>query len=353
LRELPITGELLVNVGESVAAQQKIGRSVLPGELLVLRLPEMMSLDSNEVMSGLLVREGESVRQGQTISEVTGLFGLFKTVATAPFDGVIEHIASIGHVTLRLPSRELLVDAYISGKVVESVAGQSVMIECECAYVQGVFGVGGAKYGKIVALVDSFDRSLTVADLPHKCAGDIIVGGATVSVDVLEALKNLQVAGLVTGSIDSMTLNYFLGYELGAALTGNEDVPFTLIVTEGFGSLAMSRKVRVIFKENDGKLASINGATQVRAGSLRPEIIIPLQETSEDNIDPILEDEQQGLAVGRQVIIIRAPYFGAIGTVLELPVQPIKLPTGAFSRIAVVEISDQPVIVPRANIELS
>jgi hypothetical protein len=325
---------------------------MLPGELLVIRLPESTGLDPEEVRDGLKVKEGETISEGQVICEVTGLFGFFRTIARFPVAGVVEHFSpTTGHVSVRLSPRELTVSAYVSGRVVECRGSQSVTIECYCDFVQGVFGVGGACHGNLLVLEDTFNGALTEDNIPGDCRGKVVVGGSNVSVKALKALAKSGAVGLVTGSIDNHTLSEFLQFDLGIALTGDEDLPFTVIITEGFGSLEMSSRARDIFIHNNGRFVSIDGTTQVRAGAVRPEVVMPLD--GEPNTISVISKSSEGLNIGSMVRIIRAPFFGKIGTIADLPVNPMKLPTGAYSRVARVHIGDEIAIVPRANLEVT
>jgi len=126
---------------------------------------------------------------------------------------------------------------------------------------------------------------------------------------------------------------------------------FTLILTEGFAKLAMSDRVFNILKQNEGREAAINGATQVRAGVIRPEVIIPLEESYIK--EEIETKESDKVKIGSIVRVIRYPYFGAIGTVVELPVELHKIETESPVRIVKIRLSDGRIItVPRANIEI-
>ena len=87
--------------------------------------------------------------------------------------------------------------------------------------------------------------------------------------------KEMGVAGLVVGGIHDKDLRALLGYDLGVAITGTEQVGFTLILTEGFGTIPMAAKTFSLLSAHAGQQASISGATQIRAGVIRPEIIIP------------------------------------------------------------------------------
>jgi hypothetical protein len=143
-----------------------------------------------------------------------------------------------------------------------------------------------------------------------------------------------------------------LGREIGVAITGTEEVGFTLIITEGFGRIPMAMRTFELLKAKTGFLASINGATQIRAGVVRPEVIVPLEQAggASDGSDI---PGKQGLSVGDTVRIIRAPHFGKLATVRELPPEPREIPTESRVRVLVAEFSDgSRVIVPRSNVEI-
>jgi outer membrane lipoprotein SlyB len=61
------------------------------------------------------------------------------------------------------------------------------------------------------------------------------------------------VKGVIVGGINGVTINEFLGYEIGVAITGHEDVGLTLIITEGFGRMRMSDRTFNLLKKNEGK----------------------------------------------------------------------------------------------------
>jgi hypothetical protein len=98
-------------------------------------------------------------------------------------------------------------------------------------------------------------------------AGKVIVGGSLVTYEALERARKVKVKGIVAGGAKMEDLEKILKTRIGVAITGRENLEFTLILTEGFGKLPMSETAFKILKENEGKTAAVNGATQVRAGS--------------------------------------------------------------------------------------
>jgi Fe2+ transport system protein FeoA len=144
-------------------------------------------------------------------------------------------------------------------------------------------------------------------------------------------------------------LTTFTGEEIGVAITGQEEVGITLIITEGFGKMTMSQRTFELLKEFEGYLASVNGATQIRAGVLRPEIIIPHEGLEEGASEAL----SQGMVPGTPIRIIRQPYFGAIGKVHSLPVELQQLESESKVRVVNIELEDgEVVMVPRANVEI-
>jgi len=351
LRELPLAGEVLVKVGDRVSASQEVARAFLPGELYIMRLPEKMGIESFEVVKGLKVKEGDAVEEGTLLCEHAGFFGWLKTRFHSSAKGVIEFISErTGHIGVRSASKPVTLAAYISGEVVAVDPLKSAVIQTTGALVQGIFGVGGERAGTLTLLSVSESQPLEVKDLPSNCQGLVLVGGASASAEVLLEAALRGAAGLVVGSVDDQALKKFVGHDIGIALTGDEKVSMTLIVTEGFGFLPMSARIVELLKEFAGKEVSINGATQVRAGALRPELIVSEVAASARSVATQFET---GLNIGSMVRLIRVPYFGMRGEVVELPHAMEEIPTGAHARILRARLADGSVVtVPRANVEL-
>jgi hypothetical protein len=156
----------------------------------------------------------------------------------------------------------------------------------------------------------------------------------------------------VCGGFAYQDVKELLGYDVGVAVTGSEALATTLVVTEGFGDIAMARATYELLTSLAGKQASINGATQIRAGVIRPEVIV----TGAVEADAGLAADAQGLEVGAPVRCIRAPYFGRIGTVSALPVQLETMPSETKVRVLEVAFADktgtEKIVVPRANVEV-
>jgi hypothetical protein len=183
--------------------------------------------------------------------------------------------------------------------------------------------------------------------------GCIIIGGARVTKDAIDRAKTVGAAAIVTGGMDDQDLRNVLGYDLGVAITGSEKIGLTIIITEGFGEIAMAKRTFQLLASHIGREAAVNGSTQIRAGVMRPEVLIPLKSDAKAHGLPSVGPSEGALDVGRQVRIIRDPYFGVIGTVSAMPHELATLDSGSKARVLEVKFeSGQKAFVPRANVEL-
>ena len=352
MRRLPIAGEVKVSVGDTVSADDVVAETSLPGDINPINLANMMSLPPKDVVECMLKKEGDPISKDEPLARSKGMFGMFRTIAHSRYEGTVETISPVtGQVIIRGAPLPVEVRAYVGGQVVSVREHEGCEIEADVAYVQGIFGVGGETHGRIMMACDSHDQEVTAAMVTDDMKGAIVIGGARMSVESIEKGRNVGAAAIISGGIDDEDLKNLLGYDLGVAITGRENLGITVIVTEGFGKIAMAERTFAMLKDHVGQEASVNGATQIRAGVMRPEVIIPLAQVP-DNVHG--RDSESGeLAVGRTLRVIRDPWFGMIGEVSALPAEPQVLGSGSKARVLEVKFpSGETAIVPRANVEL-
>jgi hypothetical protein len=352
-RRLPIKGEVLVQEGEVVQPDTVVARALLPGILQTVRVAQTLGIEPKQIHSVLKVKEGDTVEKDQVIAETKGFLGLFRGVAKSPVPGTVELISDVtGHVGVRQPPTVIEVNAYVQGRVVKILPQEGAVVETQGALIQGIFGVGGERRGALRILVSRPDETLTAQHIPDDVAGQILVGGAAVEADAITCAAERGAVGIVAGGIRDTDLVRYLGRDIGVAITGSEDIPLSIILTEGFGAIQMATRTFRLLKSLEGKTASINGATQIRAGVIRPEIIVPLEDPSHLPESPPAR-EAQTLDIGSVVRIIREPYFGRLGTVVELPPELMEIESGTHARVLKAELDGGAIaVVPRANVEI-
>ncbi len=355
-RVLPIAGDVLVAVGDRVGAQDVVARTELPGDATPINLANQLSLTPADVPGCLLKREGERVEVGEVLARTKGIFGMFKSEYASKVAGVIESVSQVtGQVIIRGESIPVEVRAFAAGEVVEVMPGEGVVVEANVSFVQGIFGIGGEAFGPIVMGCKDHTQEFSPDLIRPDMRGAVVIGGARMPGETIRRAIDAGVAAIVSGGMDDADLMDVLGYDLGVAITGTERIGVTVIITEGFGEIAMATQTFELLASRAGDEAAVNGATQIRAGVLRPEIVIPVDGRDDNTAnDRATATHVVGaLEQGTLVRIIRDPYFGVIGTVAGLPSEPTVLGSGSKARVLEVACeSGETLTVPRANVEI-
>ena len=122
-RRLPIKGEVIVKVGDTVGPNDVVARAMLPGHLQTIRLSELLGVGVQEAPEFLVVSLGDTVEVGQLIAETKGFIkGWFKQSVYSAYSGEVESISEVtGHVLVRQPAIPVEISGYIRGTVVEVV----------------------------------------------------------------------------------------------------------------------------------------------------------------------------------------------------------------------------------------
>lgn len=353
-RRLPIAGEVVVKQGDTVRAEDIVARAELPGDVAPVNVVNQLGIQPGDLASYMLKKEGDAVGRDEVIAETRPWLKWFKSAARSPIDGTIETVSHVtGQVLVRGAPRPVIVRAYIDGAVVEVDEHEGVTVETTCAFVQGIFGVGGETHGELAVVGDGPDAVIGPDELTDDLADKIVVAGSLVTSEVYERASGIGIAALVCGGFHDRDLRRLLGYDLGVAITGHEAIRPILIMTEGFGRIAMAKATYELLASHAGQRASANGATQIRAGVLRPELIIPAAGAGEAAGEAAEDVVVAGLTPGTRVRIIREPRFGSLGVVKSLPTGVEAVESEAKVRVVEVEFADgTAAIVPRANVEV-
>jgi hypothetical protein len=329
-RMLPVSGEVLVQIGERVEPTQVVAQANLPGDFRVLSVAHLLGTSAAKIKKYMRVKVGDEVRRGQILAKRRS------RVVKSPIAGVLASSGG-GRVLVETPPTPFELRAYIRGSVTNVLQSRGIVIETTGAVIQGAWGGGGESFGVLKKLARSPDRPLRAREIDPSCHGTIVIGGAKLDAAVLERAQELQVRGIVTGGIPP---------ELIPEVNRS---PIPVVATEGIGTIPMSEPFFQLLTTNDGREASISGQVKSRWGIVRPEIIITLPAES------LPADQTMAgmpLTVGAQVRVVRAPYLGQVGTVVKLFDHPRHIETDARVRGAEVDIGqEEPVFIPLMNLE--
>lgn len=352
-RILPLKGDVVVKVGDEVNPDEVVARTHLPGNVVPLNVANKLGLPPEDLELVMVKKEGNEIKEGEPLAVKKSFIKWFSSTCEATINGKVESISHVtGQVLQRGEPIPVEVKAYLKGKVTEVIPNEGVVVTCVGSFVQGIFGIGGETSGNIMIATPDNSTVLSEDLIKPEMKDMIIVGGSLVTADAFRKALKTGIRGIVVGGLDDKDLRDFLGYDIGVAITGSEDISTTLVITEGFGQMNMAAKTYELLKQHEGEMACINGATQIRAGVIRPEVVIPA--ASQVKVEESARSEEiQGLQAGSVVRVIRHPYFGQLGKVTDLPSPLQKLESESKARVLEVEFDDGTrATVPRANVEM-
>ena len=277
-RRLSTVGEVLVKPGDKVDYGTVVARGVVDNpDIRELKVYAALGISPDMVKNYMLKTTGEDVGKDEVVAIYRSFFGRSTKVARSPIDGRIESFSSVtGRAIIKGHPIRMEVKAHLPGEVMEVIEGEGAVVEARAAVLQGSFGLGGEATGELVFAVDSADMPLTSEEIKAGHQGKVVVGGSVVTVDALRAAAKNGVSALIVGGVDQKDLTEFLGYEIGVGVTGGEGFGFTLIITEGFGVNPMNEARFSLLEKHKGRLACVDGTTQIRSRIQRPEVVVPL-----------------------------------------------------------------------------
>ncbi|MBD3235186.1 MAG: hypothetical protein GF330_00590 [Candidatus Eisenbacteria bacterium] len=189
----------------------------------------------------------------------------------SPASGVLKEIDTrAGTITIHYDLEPIVLSSFLRGRVTEVREGLGATIRGRGSILYGRIGFGGERAGELWLLPDA--RAGGTPEIP--AAGKVVVSSRWVDVALLEACRAAGVAGLIAPSMRNLDWTHFYGGEIGIGSTGDEDLDFTIVLTEGFGMAPFAEGIREHLQERAGQLASLTGRTQIRAGVTRPMVVV-------------------------------------------------------------------------------
>ncbi|MBN1426255.1 glutamate mutase L [Candidatus Fermentibacteria bacterium] len=285
---------LLVQEGDTVAVGQRVFRGREPllrveffcispvrgrvvrieeGGLIILReiqehttepvtidVAKILGTRPKRILHMLKVALGEFLWEGQEIVGGTG----GRPAVRAPISGRIAAIdLEQGTVVMQCDTEPRACRALVYGTVERVEQTRAATIAGEGEVLAGAIGFGRETWGvlQLHGKTPRFSRDVIVATLEPADSA------------FLRRCVEEGARGIIAPSVDSMTWREFSGRELAVGVTGDEDLPLAVILTEGFGRVGMNPRYREFLPRLEGRIATLFPRTQIRAGVIRPKAI--------------------------------------------------------------------------------
>lgn len=245
------------------------------------------TVKSTLVVKEYIVSAGDYVRRGQTLAITSWSRPEMTQEVTnpisAPCTGVTKVVDRDLAVIVIEPREATRVMATYPGRVL-SVTEDGVEMAIRAVRLPGSYGVGGVTTGPI-----SLDG--------EPSAGCIWVIPRRIGLPELELARSVGAAAVWAASAGQRDLEVFAGPERVRSVTGAWDGP-VIALSEGFGGLPMAADVIAELRSLDGRPAILSGVTHLRAGAIRPELLIPEGDESPEGVEPGIDTLRARIATG-------------------------------------------------------
>lgn len=330
-RSLPRPGVVVVRTGDGVEPSQIVAEASIPPDFRIVDFAKTLDVPSQNAKSYLKVERGQAIQRGDVLASRGGLN---PRASRSPITGKVVGVGR-GRLLLQADPEVVRRQALVPGIVVEVHPTESVVIETVGGFIQAVWGNGFEAHGVLRMLVRDPQHPIRPTHINASSQGAILIGGATVEEEAIEQAIEMQVRGMIVGSIPAMMIPKL------------REAGFPILATEGIGDTPMTRAIFNLLQSLDGREASISGDIGDRWQPRRPYIVVPMPTQVAQAIKP-----DAPLQSGDRVRVLRGTYRGRSGLVQQLLTTRVELETGARLPGALVDIGDEaPIAVPYVNLE--
>ncbi len=231
--------------------------------------------------------------------------------------------------------------AGLAGRVVEIMPGQHIMLEGVATVAQGIAGVGGPVAGPLAMLPRG--ESLAVVPIPR---GAIILFPMQVPMTLLQRAATGGALGIIAASATARDLESFIRADVTAVFDGltmgSSFPPLTVMLTEGFGNIAMQPQTYQALSHRINDIVLLTGTTNPRR-NVRAEVLLP-QPLGTPALSVPLDS---AITPGAWVTITAGQLRGARGEIAYLYTRPQSVEQGMLFPSANVRLEDgNSVVVP-------
>ena len=332
-RLLPQDGRVLVRPGQKVSPSDVIAETSVSRKHFVLDVAEQLQVPADKADAFIKVKRGQKISKGDLIGEAGGVFG---REVLSPIEGRVVALGG-GKLVLEISRSAIEIRAGLMGTVVELVGERGAVIRASGAVIQGVWGNGKIDSGVLLSLIEKPDDVLEPSRLDVSMRGSVILAGHVSDINALKSAAEMPARGLILSS-------------LAPSLESSAmRMPYPILLLDGFGHRPMNSAAFKLLTTNIKRDIAINADVFDRNLGTRPELFISLPFTQE----PPEPREIEMFAPGHTVRVISLTKPARIGTVTQLPVEPVSMPNGIKTLAAQIRLeSGDEITVPLSNLEV-
>lgn len=336
-----------VSLGDEVGPGDILGTGQSPSGFRVIHLAKELGASPKQAASYLKHKISQNIYQGELLAEKTGFLGFSKKILLAPEDGVMDlYDKESGDLRFKLLPKTIKLVSGIHGIVDKiDVLRGAITIRTLASLVYGVFGSGKERSGSL-NILGTFSDLISSKQILPEMHGQIIVAGGLIFSDALEKAMEVGVAGVVSGGINAGDFQ----------LKNNwSDVGFSIMATEGFGSVPIGDDIFPVLNKSQGKFVILDGnrsrlilpTSDSRSMIYIRKTRLPLQE----KIEPKSDIEMVELKVGMKVRCVYNYLLGLQGVIESIDKTKTELPSKIITYMVTIQTHSAKIRIPYNNVE--
>lgn len=196
----------------------------------------------------------------------------------SPYTGTIQNIdTEKGFVEICYDKEPYILRSNYFARVSQVEENQSLVLEFDARELSGKIGFGKESCGYALY----YTSEIAQKELKDR----VIFTHQKIDSELLRYFAESDIKGLVCLYISYTDLKNYIGKDIGVALTGNENIPYPIIIMNGFSQSSEAEGEESLMKSFNEYFVSLKAHTQIRAGVTRPQIYIFDHTIHEKNIN--------------------------------------------------------------------
>jgi hypothetical protein len=236
---LPIGVTERAAVGVRVSAGDVIAVGVTLGTAIRVAGARRLGIVPSNLERALRVQIGSDVLARTVLARVGRAF---PRSVRSPIDGRLLHATTDGDLYVAPVVDRWVVLSTLDGAVTRS-DDAVLSVEGSAWCIQGAAAYGPDAVGELTPAIDPATGDIPASRLDVRMSGQILIGGARISADVLTRAHACGVAGLIAGAAPAAGLRVVYGDTVTASGTPSREDRPAILCLMGFGTSVVPREV--------------------------------------------------------------------------------------------------------------
>jgi hypothetical protein len=264
-RTIPYGSQILVSKGQSITFDDSIATQTRTGELVRVLIADQLKVSPEKIIKYLTVSVGQKISSGDLLASFSAFWGLANQKIYSFCDGIVERVVlDDGSIEIRTDPEVIQTKSFICGTV-EIITLHKVSVDIDGFVVAGTVGFGP----EVVAIASCFN---TLQSQDKK-----VILIAKNNEELQEVLSNDQLIGKVAGVVIFQICNQLtkqIASSKNPLVESSDQLPFSLVVLDRFGTESMPDETYQKLLNTSNKHITLFPKTQIRAGGVRPYIVV-------------------------------------------------------------------------------